>query len=941
MAPIVLGTANAGGINRKMGAIKNFIKTDKIDILAITETKHKFPIKLENYQINSKLPTAHRSGGVALATHPLLRTTNFNIPNNFHNLDLVANNLFINNMHIIIFCYYNKPQNRISAELIDFFANLPHAILMGDLNARHTDFGDTAVNTNGRQLSSLLATLPCIRIKNNSPTLINHRGSSIIDHILITESLFRYFKNECHIGTTITSDHLPLLTELNIARPKQPPLSTQILDIKNTNWEKFSLIISNNISQPIESTDTAVIESQITEFTKTIQTAKQIATPTKIIHKHQNPLPAAIITLIKTKRRVYRAFCKNHDPSLKTEFNRLNAQIRRDINTYNQDKWIKTCNQLNYRDGAKFWNKLKSISKLKSTPQSPLLNNNIPISDPLEKANIFANQLKDTYRTQNPNEFDEDFFTEVINHNRNLFNTNNINLTNHEDFNKPIDHDEVKNIIINIKNRKAPGPDSLKAQHFKNLPEIALSALVSIYNNCLKSGYFPVHFKTAITIMIPKPGKPKTDPNNYRPIALLNISGKIFEKILAYRIKNLLESNNLLPSHQHGFRAQHTTMDAVLKLQAEATKFINYKRTTLTTFLDIEKAFDRIWHEGLLFKLKLLKLNNPIIKIIQSFLTNRSGQVKLGTAVSEFFPINAGVPQGSVLSPTLFNLYVTDIPTTDTTKILMFADDTVIWSSHSDIRIASKNLQIHLNHIHNWTQKWRITLNPSKSQAIAFTHNNLQKTRRKLSKIKLTINSIPIPLSPKTTYLGITLQPTMSLDKDISATIAKIRKRTNILKMINSNYKGCNTETLIHTYKTFIRPLIDYRAPIYASANQIQLNLILRTERRILRLIHRLPPRFPSNQLYSKINFTPITERLTHLQKQFTYRAISNNTPSNSTLLTPFFITPTNQHLPKIPKKKITHPTAALLEKSYSDLPQEHQEIFNATPPILRLSAQN
>lgn len=936
MAPIKIATANADGIRRKVGAIKNFLIHDGIEILAICETKTPHPFKLGNFIINSRNCKSPNSGGVAIVTHPNLNCIPFNLPSNFKDLETIASTLFINNINITLFAYYNRPHEKINIQLIEFFAHLPYAILMGDLNARHTDFGDTSCNRNGNDLVSLMTGHPFTRLTNKNPTFINYRGSSIVDHILITESLISLFNTECSIGTTITSDHLPLVTELNISRPKPPPSTILIPNINKTNWPHFIDYMTNKTKIPTESTDPATIDTQIIDLTSTITNAQQIFTPSKIVHTLQNTLPNTLIQLIKHKRKIYRLFCRTRDPSLKTEFNRLNAQIRRDINSHNQSKWINACSQLDYRDGAKFWNKLKKLTGQKTTTTPPLLDNNLPITDPLEKANLFATTLQHTYRPHAFNEFDTDFLIHVTKTNNALLPSNHPSSIGHNTFTNPIEPDDVKNIIMTLKNNKAPGPDAIKAPYFKNLPENTIKALTTIYNNCLLAGYFPTHFKTSQIIMIPKPGKPKTNPNNFRPIALLNISGKIFEKILSHRLKLLIDTHSLLPAHQHGFRSQHTTMDSILRLHTETIKHTNFKRITIAAFLDVEKAFDRVWHDGLVYKLGKLQLSNTITQLIKSFLINRTGTVKIGSSQSVPFPIKAGVPQGSVLSPLLFNLYVADIPTTDNTNTLMFADDTAIWSSHHNPITAHKNLQTHLELIHTWTQNWRISLNPSKSKAIAFSNLALRKLRRRLPNNKLTINNTPIPMSNQTKYLGITLTNSSSLNNDLKTTLSKIRQRASILKLINCNYKGCNPDTLLHTYKTFIRPLIDYRAPLYASINPSQQHRILSTERRILRYILRLPYRFPSNQLYTYANLQPITDRLTHLQQRFIHRAINNNSPSNSTLLTPFYITPTNRQLPKLPKKKSTFPPTALLSKAYPDLPDEHQEALEEIPLILR-----
>jgi hypothetical protein len=205
--------------------------------------------------------------------------------------------------------------------------------------------------------------------------------------------------------------------------------------------------------------------------------------------------------------------------------------------------------------------------------------------------------------------------------------------------------------IRQLKSKKAPGPDELKAPIFKNLPRIAIVALTVIFNNCMRAHHFPPAWKHATTVMILKPGKDPTNPLSYRPISLLNIAGAVFEKILSNRLKNFLEINNLLPPEQFGFRSEHSTINPILEFHTDTTRRANLKEHTLAVFLDIERAFDRVWHDGLVQKLIKIPINPNFIQLIDSFLSNRTCSVKIQNIKSRPIALQAGVPQGSILSP--------------------------------------------------------------------------------------------------------------------------------------------------------------------------------------------------------------------------------------------------------------------------------------------------
>jgi hypothetical protein len=402
-----------------------------------------------------------------------------------------------------------------------------------------------------------------------------------------------------------------------------------------------------------------------------------------------------------TEQRIYFTFEWPRPGSsfLKTAHNRLNAIIRRDINAYREETWSKACESLDYRDGKKFWNKFKALTGQKSVPNHHLVYNAQTYHSPRHKASCFAELLEEVHQVpHNPNL--EDVFFQRITNNVNAF--KNTPLTeplphplNDEHMTDEITTDEVKSIISHLKNSKAPGPDEIRPILLKNLP--------SSSNQHLQSLYFPTAWKTAYTI--PKPGKSPNDPKSYRPISLLNITVKIFERILTNRLDLLLESHNLLPPEQFAFRAQRSTHNPIVELQTDITRHTNLGECTVGVFLDIERAFDKVWHDRLIQKLFNIRLNLKFLKLISSFLSNRSCRVKVHNDLSNPIEVKAVVPQGSVLSPLLYIVYCRDLPISGTfrTKTRMFADDTAIWTSHRSAEKAASIIQEELHRIERWT----------------------------------------------------------------------------------------------------------------------------------------------------------------------------------------------------------------------------------------------
>jgi hypothetical protein len=361
-----------------------------------------------------------------------------------------------------------------------------------------------------------------------------------------------------------------------------------------------------------------------------------------------------MLALIREKRRVYRSFVQTRDPALKTIFNRLNAQVRRDLNRFREEQWIDSCRLLDYRNGKKFWTQFQTLTGQKTTTVHHLVRNNAIINTPLEKANCFAETLEQIHQVPNDPHFDDAFFAQVIR-----------------------------------------SVNNFRRNH-------------------------------ATTVMIPKPGKDPTNPFPYRPISLLNIAGKVFEKILSTRLKNFLESNNLLPPEQFGFRSERSTINPILEFHTDTTRHANLKEHTLAVFLDIERAFDRVWHDGVAQKLIKIPINPNFIQLIHSFLSNRTCSVKIQNIKSRPIALQAGVPQGSILSPLFYIVYCRDFPVRYRCPP---NEDQTLRRRHRRVdkpekpRDRRQDPTGHLNDITTWTNTWRIKPNPLKSQSILMSYS--------------------------------------------------------------------------------------------------------------------------------------------------------------------------------------------------------------------------
>jgi hypothetical protein len=265
----------------------------------------------------------------------------------------------------------------------------------------------------------------------------------------------------------------------------------------------------------------------------------------------------------------------------------------------------------------------------------------------------------------------------------------------------------------------------------------------------LRLSYYPLLRKFAQIIMVPKPGKPINDVNSYRTIRFLRVPSKICEKLLLKRLRSDVDFSALLPDCQFGFRDDHSNIYQTHRIVHEVAKSLEGKRLCTAVFLDVTQAFDKVWHTGLLYKIKTT-LPSPYYLLLKPYLHTRFFQVKYNDSYSTCHEVSSGVPQGSVLGPLLYLIFTADLPTTDHTTIATSGDDTGLHAVHYEPIIASQHLQLHLDSHQAWFDTWKTKFNQAKSVHVMFT------TTRAICP-QVTTNNAPIPMQTDVKYLGLHL----------------------------------------------------------------------------------------------------------------------------------------------------------------------------------------
>ena len=288
----------------------------------------------------------------------------------------------------------------------------------------------------------------------------------------------------------------------------------------------------------------------------------------------------------------------------------------------------------------------------------------------------------------------------------------------------------VIKVAMNLDLSKASGLDCIPVVVLKNC-ELELSyILAELFSKCLKESCFPDFWKVSSVVSVFKNVGETSTAKNYRPVNLLSVVSKVFEKHVNNRIDDHLEKCGLFSDFQYGFRSSRSTADLLTVVSDRIARNFNRSGATRAVALDISKAFDRVWHAGLLHKLKSYGISGQIFSLISSFLSNRRLRVVLDGKSSQEYPINAGVPQGSILDPTLFLLYINDFLDDVICDIAIYTDDTTLYSKcdrasdmWQQLELASE-LESDLRDMVDWGKKWLVDFSAGKTQLVSFDRSN-------------------------------------------------------------------------------------------------------------------------------------------------------------------------------------------------------------------------
>lgn len=847
---------NANGISSKRLLFIDFLVRHNIDIACITET-HLVSgqnFKVPNYRVyRSNRTSGEAWGGVAviikknLCHEPIILS-----PMVCFEIQGIKVSLK-NGSCLRIFSAYRskKPLSIRDLNCIFNVENTP-TMIVGDLNCKHPAWFSVTSNPNGLKLFNLMNRSEWIVIGPEEPTYYPEhidRHPDVLD-ILVCKNVPGIMSQQV-MTAELPSDHRPVIIQLDAVLLQYPPR----LKLINgpVDWDVFRDKVDANLTIPSVFDSPDSIDDAVDDFTNLVKHSVYLSSGPAKTHSYKFVLPFHLRSLISYKHRVRRRWQRNHIAADKTLLNNLSKNIKKQLDEYWYENYQEYLEDLHPDDGS-LYKETKRILRQRDIIPPIKVDSDQYLTSPSDKCEAFADMLEETFSV-NEDSFNSPHITWV-------------KQSLSEDWpsvDLPIPYvspTEVSNEIQHLKRKKSPGHDLIPNEIIKEFPFRAILFLTALFNACLRWNYFPYNWKHAQVTMIPKPGKPKNNLSSYRPISLLPTLSKLLEKLIAFRLRNVLLDWNVLPPFQFGFREGHSTVDQMVKFSEFLNLNFENHNQTAALFLDFKQAFDRVWHDGLIYKMKKLQFPQYLIGIIASFLKERSFSVKLEENYSTIRPVLASVPQGSVLGPILFNLYVSDIvdeklPIPSSCFLGMFADDKLIACSDPDIHIAQSSLQNLVDIIVQWCSNWCVTISIQKSEAKIFS------LRRCEDPPCITISNESIEWKKTSVrWLGVWFDKRLTWSDHISTKVSEAYQRLSKLFPLLNKKSSLRMKAAVLIYKSILLPVISYGCPVWMAAAESHIRKLQIFQNKVLRIITHAPWFVRNADIMKDLKINPVRNTL-------------------------------------------------------------------------------
>ena len=510
--------------------------------------------------------------------------------------------------------------------------------------------------------------------------------------------------------------------------------------------------------------------------------------------------------MTRQKKRAYRKAKKSGDEQDITAYKTLQKNVQHQCKkAYNE--YIN--NLVAGNNNPKKLYSFISSKRQDSSGVTLLKRNGIGHCDPSAKATILNNQFSSVFTEENHN---------------NMPDMGERTIPNMVDFS--IDCKGVEKLLAELNPHKAQGPDNIPPNFLKCCAKELSPSLTLIFQASLEQGKVPDDWKQALVTPLFKKGD-RTAPENYRPISLTSVCCKLMEHIIHSQVMHHLDKHNALCDQQHGFRKRRSCESQLILTLQDLAKGIEEGEQIDAVLLDFSKAFDKVPHQRLLYKINHYGVHGATLRWIESFLSGRTQQVVVEGQSSPSAPVTSGVPQGSVLGPLLFLLYINDMPSRVTSTTRLFADDSLLYCKIKTVE-DTRTLQEDLRKLEQWESDWQMQFNPGKCEVIRISR------RKNLIQATYQIHQQDLSVVENGRYLGVTLNNKLSWNPHVDSVT---KKANNSLAFLRRNLARCPTKIKAQCYQTLVRPILEYASPVWDPHTNSNINKLEAVQRRAARFV--------------------------------------------------------------------------------------------------------
>ena len=837
---------NARSLKNKMDSFLTFLGSSGVEwsVICVSETWLKSDIlsyfTIQNYDLFASCREGSEGGGTAVYVSGKLNAklrgdlTAANNENTFVEIQINHKKVVKN---IVVGAIYRPP----ASSDIDFVNDMEQVLqkladekkftaLAGDFNY---DMLKEFEDRNVQNFCNLLSSYGFTGVI-SKPTRVTRDHSSLIDNIFINEDSF--FQTSGIVIEDL-SDHFPVFVNLKFKQGTETKnLPKQVFDMRKV--PELNEYIQNELNDYQSITDAnKACEVLVNTFTRGINMFSKNIKPSRRKTPIKPWISPGILCSINRKNKLYKKFIQNRNIRTESIYkkyrNTLTCIIREAKKSYFKNAFTDSRG-----NGKQTWKLLREA--LNARKQQ----NKLPNSFIREDGSICTeDHVADAFN---------DFFTSVA---QKLEDEMPASDNSPIDYLSEIDYAgfddalvttvlEIEDIIKSL-NHVGGGMDKIATKILLATYKNCIHHLTYFFNLCLSTSTFPDCLKVALVVPIYKSGD-KNKFTNYRPISLLPLFSKVLEKILYKYVATYLDRYNILQNLQFGFRKKHSTYMPVALMVDEITKALEKNEKVLGLYLDLKKAFDTVNIEILLKKLNSIGFRGNLLKIIQSYFENRTQRVQANSDISEHREVRLGVPQGSILGPLLFIIYINDIVSvSNEVSFYLFADDTAIIMKGKTCQDIQSQMDNFIPRLMKWFQCNRLTLNPSKSCYQLYSLSSNQRD------IDIRINNDKIKRCFTVKYLGILVDENLKWESHINYVCKKISRNIGIMGRVRY-YLSPKELSLL--YNAIVLPHLNYCAVIWGSAYQTRLQKIVILQKRAVRIIDHKPFRFPSHELFIKYN---------------------------------------------------------------------------------------